>query len=652
MKYIFVPFLTPPRIVSHRCTSPSGGRTIALTEEDFRKSGFRARETVAVLAGPRNLIAGRVSPLPSAALRPGNVGLASASAQSLGSKDGARVRVRPLSDTSVTILMASTVDLVLEPGFLGRVMQASPHAYLTKFTAGRKALLNRAAGFCAHGVHVREGDLLSVSFEGVPHPFRVARLRPPSRPHPTTTTADVALSATAAAAVAATNADREKERGGCDTLVAPLAGLSLSDPSAEVVPSVALASVPPSATTMEADCVSSQQTDSSSAIGNNDNASSQEEASSATDQSVRTQTAVAHEGSSLTAVAAASGGEAATIIDDHTNSGARARLEAFYGQHNPQKLAGIDGILAKYAGREEDLFAKLEKMYGAGSSLRATASEGNAATADTASATRARLEEFYQEHNPEKLDSIVGILEKYAGREKELFTKLEKMYGAGSSLRDATSGGNSGRERQQREPDTPVVASPSPARPSAYRERTDTGGPRPTPSAERQGVETPSDGGGEAGTKSWGSGETLWLITTDTSVQLLAADAPPDQLGAASKGHLQDVAADTGASETCQQGRESVQRDEEEWGSVGGLSSQVQKLKEAIQLPLRSPEVLRRYGVRPPRGVLLHGPPGTGKTTLARAAAKACGCHVIVVNGSELMSRCVSNARDKHVIVI
>jgi ATP-dependent 26S proteasome regulatory subunit len=47
--------------------------------------------------------------------------------------------------------------------------------------------------------------------------------------------------------------------------------------------------------------------------------------------------------------------------------------------------------------------------------------------------------------------------------------------------------------------------------------------------------------------------------------------------------------------------------------AVGGLAAQVQQLREAVELPLRSPEVFEKYGVRPPRGVLLHGPPGTGK---------------------------------------
>lgn len=53
---------------------------------------------------------------------------------------------------------------------------------------------------------------------------------------------------------------------------------------------------------------------------------------------------------------------------------------------------------------------------------------------------------------------------------------------------------------------------------------------------------------------------------------------------------------------------------------------------------LQSPELFKRYGVRPPRGALLHGPPGTGKTALARAAAAAAGAALFVLNGPDVVS--------------
>ncbi|CAI7906653.1 unnamed protein product [Closterium sp. NIES-53] len=73
-------------------------------------------------------------------------------------------------------------------------------------------------------------------------------------------------------------------------------------------------------------------------------------------------------------------------------------------------------------------------------------------------------------------------------------------------------------------------------------------------------------------------------------------------------------------------------------GSVGGLEEQKKALKEAVLLPLRHPDLFHRYGIKPPRGILLHGPPGTGKTSLARAVAAEAGAALFVINGPELVS--------------
>ncbi|CAH2300892.1 spermatogenesis-associated 5 isoform X1 [Pelobates cultripes] len=72
---------------------------------------------------------------------------------------------------------------------------------------------------------------------------------------------------------------------------------------------------------------------------------------------------------------------------------------------------------------------------------------------------------------------------------------------------------------------------------------------------------------------------------------------------------------------------------------IGGLNSQLKEIRETIELPLKQPELFKKYGIPPPRGVLLHGPPGTGKTLIARAVANEVGAHVSVINGPEIMSK-------------
>ena len=66
---------------------------------------------------------------------------------------------------------------------------------------------------------------------------------------------------------------------------------------------------------------------------------------------------------------------------------------------------------------------------------------------------------------------------------------------------------------------------------------------------------------------------------------------------------------------------------------------QVKSLRELVTLPLKFPQLFSRYNMKPPRGVLLWGPPGTGKTCLARAAAAEVGVPLFVVNGPDVVSQ-------------
>lgn len=72
---------------------------------------------------------------------------------------------------------------------------------------------------------------------------------------------------------------------------------------------------------------------------------------------------------------------------------------------------------------------------------------------------------------------------------------------------------------------------------------------------------------------------------------------------------------------------------------LGGIKPAISKIREMIELPLKHPELFDRLGIEPPRGVLLHGPPGTGKTMLARAVANESDAYFISINGPEIMSK-------------
>ena len=72
---------------------------------------------------------------------------------------------------------------------------------------------------------------------------------------------------------------------------------------------------------------------------------------------------------------------------------------------------------------------------------------------------------------------------------------------------------------------------------------------------------------------------------------------------------------------------------------VGGCRKQMALIREMIELPLRHPTLFKTLGVKPPRGVLLHGPPGSGKTLIARAVANETGAFFFLINGPEIMSK-------------
>ncbi len=72
---------------------------------------------------------------------------------------------------------------------------------------------------------------------------------------------------------------------------------------------------------------------------------------------------------------------------------------------------------------------------------------------------------------------------------------------------------------------------------------------------------------------------------------------------------------------------------------IGGLHTEIRRIREMIELPLKFPEIFKRLGINPPNGVLLYGPPGTGKTLIARAVASETDAHFIAVNGPEIIHK-------------
>jgi len=75
------------------------------------------------------------------------------------------------------------------------------------------------------------------------------------------------------------------------------------------------------------------------------------------------------------------------------------------------------------------------------------------------------------------------------------------------------------------------------------------------------------------------------------------------------------------------------------YDSVGGMDKVVQLMRELVELPLRFPELWTTAGVPTPKGILLHGPPGCGKTLIANALVEETGAHIVIINGPEIMAR-------------
>ena len=73
------------------------------------------------------------------------------------------------------------------------------------------------------------------------------------------------------------------------------------------------------------------------------------------------------------------------------------------------------------------------------------------------------------------------------------------------------------------------------------------------------------------------------------------------------------------------------------WQDIGGLQDLKLKLKQAVDWPIKHPEVFIRMGIKPPRGVLMYGPPGCSKTMIAKALANESGLNFLSIKGKEFL---------------
>ncbi|MEM4691079.1 MAG: proteasome-activating nucleotidase [Desulfurococcaceae archaeon] len=84
---------------------------------------------------------------------------------------------------------------------------------------------------------------------------------------------------------------------------------------------------------------------------------------------------------------------------------------------------------------------------------------------------------------------------------------------------------------------------------------------------------------------------------------------------------------------------EVIEKPNVRYSDIGGLNTQIMELREVVELPIKNPELFEEIGIEPPKGVLLYGPPGCGKTLLAKAVARESDAVFISVVGSELVQK-------------
>jgi SpoVK/Ycf46/Vps4 family AAA+-type ATPase len=107
------------------------------------------------------------------------------------------------------------------------------------------------------------------------------------------------------------------------------------------------------------------------------------------------------------------------------------------------------------------------------------------------------------------------------------------------------------------------------------------------------------------------------------------------------KNHLEPILVSQSETKILFEGLPDNKQKVIDFNNIGGLTHLVNKLREIIQIPLSHPDLLSKFDIKPPKGMLMYGPPGNGKTMIARAVAQSMGSNFITIEGSELTSKYV-----------
>jgi transitional endoplasmic reticulum ATPase len=129
------------------------------------------------------------------------------------------------------------------------------------------------------------------------------------------------------------------------------------------------------------------------------------------------------------------------------------------------------------------------------------------------------------------------------------------------------------------------------------------------------------------------------LVDGDTTLVMMLGHAIPFTVSKTRPHGIIKVTAETRLTILNEPAPEGKGLPRTTYEDIGGLHEEIQRVREMVELPLRHPELFQRLGIEPPKGVLLHGPPGCGKTLLARAVANESEANFYSINGPEIMSK-------------